>query len=368
MDMQVFEKNEEAGRMTRSASSTSGRVAGARRGGERATAHPVPGQKLIFVDDRGEGISRRLVRGHWAYFDAGGQRVTDRDEIDRLNHVGLPPAYERAWFAPQPNAHILATGIDARGRKQYRYHPDFVAGRDAGKFGRCAAFGEALPLVRARIERDLARRSLSRDRALASVIRLLDTGRIRVGNEAYARENGSFGATTLRMRHAKLHHGELMLRFKAKSGKLCTLRISDRRLVRFVRQMQDLPGQHLFQYLLDDGSVGTIGSSDVNAYIRETMGSDFTAKHFRTWRASALAYEWLATQDPVRLRPMLDFVASELCNTPAIVRKSYVHPMLIDLAKAESIGAGELPPLPRRTKWLSRFERGLIALLEREKD
>lgn len=352
--------------MTRPASSTSGRVAGARREGERASTETVPHQKLIFIDDHAAGISRRLLRGHWAYFDADGQRITDRDEIDRLNHIGLPPAYARAWFAPDPNAHILATGIDARGRKQYRYHPDFIADRDAGKFGRCAAFGQALPLIRARVEHDLAKRTLSRERALASVVRLLDTGRIRVGNEAYARENGSFGATTLRMRHAKLDRGKLMLRFKAKSGKLCTLSITDRRLVRFIKQMQDLPGQHLFQYLLDDGGIGAIGSSDVNAYIRETSGSDFTAKHFRTWRASALAFEWLTTHEQVRLRPMLDFVASELCNTPAIVRRSYVHPMLIDLAKAESTGADGSWPLPRRTRWLSRFERGLIALLARE--
>jgi DNA topoisomerase-1 len=328
----------------------------------------VPHTKLVFVDDQGPGITRRLLHGHWAYFDADGARIVERDEIDRLNHIGLPPAYEQAWFSPDPNTHIQATGIDARGRKQYRYHPDFTAVRDASKFGRCAAFGEALPLIRARVERDLAKRGLSRERALASVVRLLDTGRIRVGNEAYTRANGSFGATTLRRRHAKLDHDRLTLRFKAKSGKLCTLKVADRGLVRFVKQMQDLPGQHLFQCVAPDGTIDTIGSADVNAYIRETMGriegEDFTAKHFRTWRASALAYEWLSTQDHPRLRPMLDFVASELCNTPAIVRKSYVHPALIDLAKTER--GHESLPLPRRTRWLSRFERGLIAFLQRE--
>jgi DNA topoisomerase-1 len=330
----------------------------------------VPHRKLVFADDQDAGITRRQLHGHWAYFDPDGTRILDRDKIDRLNHIGLPPAYEQAWFSPDPDAHIQATGIDARGRKQYRYHPDFTAGRDASKFGRCAAFGEALPLIRARVERDLAKRSLSRERALASVVRLLDTGRIRVGNEAYARANGSFGATTLRMRHAKLDHGKLMLRFKAKSGKLCTLQATDRGLVRFVKQMQDLPGQHLFQCVAPDGTIDTVGSADVNAYIRETMGrvegEDFTAKHFRTWRASALAYEWLSTQDHPRLRPMLDFVSSELCNTPAIVRKSYVHPALIDLAKTENVE--RLPPLPRRTKWLSRFERGLIVFLKRQEE
>jgi len=369
----MVQKNEEAGRTSRSASSTSGRVAGARREGERASAATVPDRRIVFVDEQSAGIGRRLVRGHWAYFDAEGKRIVDREEIDRLNHIGLPPAYEAAWFSPDPDAHILATGIDARGRKQYRYHPDFIAGRDAGKFGRCAAFGRALPRLRERVARDLAKRSLSRDRALASVVRLLDTGRIRVGNEAYVRANGSFGATTLRMRHAKLDHGKLLLRFKAKSGKLCTLKVSDRGLVRFVKQMQDLPGQHLFQYIDDDGAIGTIGSSDVNAYIRETMGDqgesgDFTAKHFRTWRASALAFEWLATHEHARLQPMLDFVASELCNTPAIVRKSYVHPDLISLAKAEGTAIDAQLRLPRQTKWLSRYERGLLAFLEDEKN
>jgi DNA topoisomerase I len=327
----------------------------------------VPRQNLVFADEEVPGIRRRWLRGHWAYFNADGARIVDRNEIDRLNHIGLPPAYEQAWFSPDPNAHIQATGIDARGRKQYRYHPDFTAERNASKFARCAAFGKALPLIRARVERDLAKRSLSRERALASVVRLLDTGRIRVGNEAYARANGSFGATTLRMRHAKLDHDKLTLRFKAKSGKLCTLKVTDRGLVRFVKQIQDLPGQHLFQCVGPDGEIDTVGSADVNAYIRETMrsieGEGFTAKHFRTWRASALAYEWLSTQDHPRLRPMLDFVANELCNTPAIVRKSYVHPVLIDLAKAES--THDRLPLPRRTKWLSRFERGLITFLER---
>ncbi len=147
--------------------------------GERPLAVSVPHRKLVFVDDQHPGIRRRLLRGRWAYFDAGGARIVDRDEIDRLNQIGLPPAYEQAWFSPDPNAHIQATGIDARGRKQYRYHPDFTADRDASKFGRCVAFGEALPLIRARVEHDLAKRGLSRERALASVVRLLDTGRIR---------------------------------------------------------------------------------------------------------------------------------------------------------------------------------------------
>jgi len=319
--------------------------------------------RLVHVEEGMPGITRRKLRGHWAYYGPEGARITDRDEIDRLNHIALPPAYEAAWFAPVANAHILATGIDARGRKQYRYHPDFIAERDSRKFEACLAFAERLPLIRAQVEQDLRRRTLSAERALASVVRLLNSGRIRVGNEAYARENRSFGATTLRMRHARIEQGRLTLRFKAKSGKTCALRVSDRGLVRFIKQMQDLPGQHLFQYMRDDGTPCPIGSREVNAYIREAMGEDFTAKHFRTWRASALAFEWLATQQTTGLDPMLAFVASELCNTPAIARKSYVHPALIDLAKTDVQAFRAQLRLPRRTRWLSRYERGLMAYL-----
>lgn len=320
--------------------------------------------RLVHVNDEMAGITRRKLRGHWAYFDPDGHRIADRDEIDRLNHIALPPAYEKAWFAPLPNAHLLATGVDAKGRKQYRYHPDFVAGRDSHKFERCAAFGEALPDIRAQVEKDLAKRALSEERAVASVVRLLDTGRIRVGNESYAKANRSFGATTLRARHAKIDRGRLTLKFLAKSGKHCQLCVSDRGLIRFVKQVQDLPGQHLFQYMLEDGSACPVGSHEVNAYIRATMGEDFTAKDFRTWRASALAFEWLASAEQGGINAMLSFVADALCNTPAIARKSYVHPELIDTAKNRRNAFREALSLPRATKWMSRYERGLLAFLK----
>ncbi len=322
-------------------------------------------QALIFVDDSLPGIHRRKLRGHWAYFDPKGERVTQRDEIDRLNKIGLPPAYEDAWFAPSDQAHILATGIDAKGRKQYRYNPVFTAGRDTAKFESCAAFGRLLPLVRARVEDDLAGRDLSQQRAIASIVRMLDSGRIRIGNESYAKSNKSFGATTLRARHAKIAGGKLLLRFKAKSGKQCELRMTDRGLVRFVKQMQDLPGQHLFQYVRDDGEICPVSSSDVNAYIRETSGAEFTAKHFRTWAASALAFEWLAEQrKETGLNPMLGYVSEHLGNTPAIARKSYIHPTLVEVAKDSPIAFREGLRLPRKTRWLSKYERGLIDYLE----
>jgi len=320
--------------------------------------------KLRFADIAAPGITRRMIRGHWAYFDADGERVTDPDEVARLNSIALPPAYSEAWFAADPQSHILATGIDARGRKQYRYHPDFRADQDSQKFGRCAEFGRRLPALRERVKKDLAKRSLSADRAVASVVKLLDSGHIRVGNESYARSNGSFGATTLRARHVNVERGRLKVRFRAKSGKLCTFALRDRGLVRFVKQVQDLPGQHLFQWLDDEGIPHPIGSTDVNRYIRETMDAEFTAKDFRTWAASVLAFEFLVENDSCSLRAMLSHVADELGNTPAIARKSYVHPAVIDLVKSgeprKAIGQ-----LPRKTKWLTRCERCLIAYLEK---
>jgi len=320
--------------------------------------------RILFADLDMSGISRRLIRRRWAYFDPEGQRITDRAEIDRLNGIGLPPAYRDAWFSPKPDAHILAMGIDDKGRRQYRYHPDFIANRDSRKFERCVQFGQALPRIRKQVEADLATRSLSRQRALASIVRLLDSGRIRVGNECYARSNKSFGATTLLQRHASLSGNRLTLRFRAKSGKLCTFSVTDRGLVRFVRRMQDLPGQHLFQYIGEDGAIWPISSSDVNHYIKETMKADFSAKDFRTWTASVLAFEWLRERTVgTALGEMLAFVAQHLGNTPAIARKSYIHPMLIEMAKGTP-AAALANPLPRRTRWLSREERGLIALLD----
>ncbi|HVR91307.1 MAG TPA: DNA topoisomerase IB [Novosphingobium sp.] len=320
--------------------------------------------RLIFCDDSLPGITRRRAGRGWGYRDAQGKRITDRTEIDRLNAVGLPPAYEQAWFCPADNGHILATGVDAKGRKQYRYHPDFRAWREGEKFDHCAQFGRLLPLVRKRVADDLRSPKLTRERAIASIVRLLDTGGIRVGNEAYAKENHSFGASTLRMNHASVTGHVLKLRFKAKSGKLREMRITDRSLTRFVKQMQDLPGQQLFQYLDEDGAACPVGSSDVNEYLRETMGEDFTAKHFRTWHASALGMELLAdTDDQLGLKPLLDAVSERLGNTPAIARKSYVHPAVLALVERQDKWRKTLK-LPRETQWLSRHERALIDLLD----
>jgi DNA topoisomerase-1 len=321
---------------------------------------------LRFVDDSHPGITRMKKGRAWAYFDPEGTRITDRDEIDRLNAIALPPAYTDAWFYPKANGHLLATGIDARGRKQYRYHPEFRAQRDCLKFDGLARFGCLLPLVRKRVEEDLARRGLTRERAIASVLRLLDSTAIRIGNEAYAKSNKSFGATTLRMRHAAVSGQTLKLRFKAKSGKLMETRLTDRSLARFVRAMQDLPGQHLFQFLDTDGEPSPVDSGDVNDYLKSTMGEDFTAKHFRTWAASTAGFELIAESNGhVGMKALLAHVSDRLGNTPAIARKSYIHPAVLALVgdPDEQAAFRNTLRLPRGTRWLSRHERGLIAYL-----
>lgn len=320
--------------------------------------------KLIYVDDELPGITRKRAGKGWAYYDAQGELIRDPAERRRLNAIALPPAYSDAWFCPAPNGHILATGIDAKGRKQYRYHPEFRAAREKEKFDGCLVFGNLLPLVRKRVEEDLAGRKLTRERAIASVVRLLDLGAMRIGNEGYAKANRSYGATTLRQRHAEVTGRTLRLRYKGKSGKLREVSLTDGALARVVRMMQDLPGQHVFQYIDDDGELHAVGSHDVNDYLCETMGEHFTAKNFRTWHASVLGFQMLAeAEGRLPLKAMLDVVAEHLGNTPAVTRKSYVHPAVIDLvARQEEWRAGLR--LPRATHWLSREERGLIELLE----
>ena len=320
--------------------------------------------RLIHVDDSLPGISRTRSGVGWLYRDAKGKIIRDRDEIDRLNAIALPPAYTDAWFCPAANGHILATGYDARGRKQYRYHPDFRIAREADKYDRCAAFGHALPLLRARLADDLNRRTLCSERVVAAVVRLLDLAALRVGNEQYVAANKSFGATTLRQRHAKLSGKTLRLKYVAKGGAMREVTISDRSLTTLVRRLQDLPGQNLFQY--DDGAgICAVASEDVNAYIREAMGGDFSAKHFRTWTASVEAFAFLYdAPNPPTLKTMLEHVAGRLGNTPAIARKAYVHPAMLAAAQAREDFAATVGKLPRATRYLSRYERGFLTYLE----
>lgn len=320
--------------------------------------------KLVYVDDSLPGITRKRSGKGWSYYDAKGALIADAAEKKRLNAIALPPAYVDAWFCPAPNGHILAIGYDARGRKQYRYHPDFRTARESEKFDGCLIFGELLPLVRKRVEDDLTQRELTRERAVASVIRLLDLGAVRVGNEGYAKANKSFGATTLRRRHAEVTGRRLKLRFKAKGGVLREVTLSDGALVRVVRKMQDLPGQHVFKYVDEEGDVCSVDSGDVNGYLRETMGQDFTAKNFRTWHASVLALKLLAeAKEKIPLKAVLADVAEHLGNTPAVTRKSYIHPAVIALVERQEEWRDGLA-LPRSTQWLAREERALVALLE----
>jgi DNA topoisomerase-1 len=323
---------------------------------------------LAYVDDSLiPGITRRKRGRYWQYFAHDGSRIADRDEIDRLNAVGLPPAYERAWYCPDPNGHIQAIGYDAKGRKQYRYHPLFREQQDGEKYGKLAAFGHALPKLRKRVEEDLAKRAVSKEAVVAAVVRLLDCEHIRVGNEQYAKENKSFGATTIRSRHVKQLGRTVRMKFKGKHGIERELNITDRNLTRIVRKVQDLPGQHLFQYVDDEGGACPVTSADVNAYIKQATGGDFTAKHFRTWGASAIFFDQLcnsAAGEKIGLRTALEPVAEALGNTPAISRKSYVHPALIEAVKDNPRDPLGGLKCPRAGKYLSRSERGLLMFLE----
>ncbi len=323
--------------------------------------------RLRHCSDKIPGITRQRAGTGWAYYLPNGERITDRDEIDRLNRIALPPAYADAWYCPWSHGHLLATGIDAKGRKQYRYHPDFRAQQEADKFERCADFGRVLPKLRAKVAKDLAGRKLARDTVVAAVVRLLDLGHIRVGNEAYAKTNKSFGATTLRNRHVRVKGPKLRLEYVGKSGKKQRLTIEDRRLARIVRQTQDLPGQHLFEYLDSEGRPVPVTSEDVNDYIREATGTDFTAKHFRTWGATLLAFEHIletAKGGKLSLKPMLEAVAAALGNTPAISRKSYIHPALIALCREGEAGELCSLKLPRSTQYMTGRERALIGFLD----
>ncbi len=321
--------------------------------------------KIVYSDDSKPGITRKKVRNGWGYWTPKGERITDREEIDRLNGIGLPPAYDKAWFNPRPNGHIQAVGWDEKGRKQYRYHTGYREAQEAAKYERCAAFGHVLPKIRKQVEADIASRRLDKDHAVAAVIRLLDIGHLRVGNEAYVEANESYGATTLREQHGEVRGSTLRLRFKGKSGKERDCKIVDKPLARTVRKMQDLDEEHLFSWVDDAGQAHPVSSSDVNDYIQRIAGQEFSAKHFRTWGASVAAFEALAgaTSD-LSLKTMLEPVVERLGNTPAIARKSYVHPSLIDLVKKGQSAFRSALRLPRSARYLSREERGLIQFLE----
>jgi DNA topoisomerase I len=287
---------------------------------------------LVYVTDTMPGI-RRVRRGErFAYLRHDGKPLRDAAEIERIRKLAIPPAYTDVWICPLPHGHLQATGRDARGRKQYRYHPQWRLARDADKFDRMLDFGAVLPRIRRRVKQDLARPSSGhphRAAVLAALVRLLDTTLLRVGNDEYARSNGSYGLTTLRNRHAAVQGSSLRLRFRGKHGIVSDVALEDPRVARVVRRCQAMPGQELFAYEDDDGSIRSVGSADVNDYLREVSGAEFTAKDFRTWHATshalALAMQGRAAGE------ILSEVAQRLGNTVAVCRKSYVHPGVFEV-------------------------------------
>jgi DNA topoisomerase-1 len=288
---------------------------------------------LRYVDPSDPGIVRIRRGDTFAYREASGKVVRDAESIGRIRALAIPPAWEDVWISPSPDGHIQAVGRDARGRRQYRYHARWQQVRDESKYERTIAFARALPKLRRQVERDLRRRGLPREKVVAAAVRLLETTMIRVGNEEYARQNRSFGLTTLRDRHAKIKGETLKLTFRGKSGKDHEVGLRDRRLARVVKACQDLPGQRLFQYVDDDGRPQHIDSDDVNAYLRDAMGSEFSAKDFRTWAGTVLAaraFQELEEGGPSRLKSAVEEVAKKLGNTPAVCRKCYIHPQIID--------------------------------------
>ena len=292
---------------------------------------------LRYVTDSEHGLARvRRGRG-FVYRAADGTAVRDAATLARIRALAIPPAWTRVWICPAANGHLQAVGRDVRGRKQYRYHPRWREVRDETKYERLVEFGRALPAIRRRVAADLRRPGLAREKVLATVVRLLEATLIRVGNEAYARQNGSYGLTTLRDRHVHVKGARLRFEFRGKGGKRHVADVSDRRLAAVVRQCQDLPGHELFQYVDDAGARQSIGSADVNAYLHALSGRDFTAKDFRTWAGTVLAADILrarALEDAPPAKSavvaMIRDVADRLRNTPAVCRRCYVHPEVIE--------------------------------------
>lgn len=293
---------------------------------------------LVYVTDEERGIRRERKGDAFVYYKPNGDPVTDEATLERVRKLAIPPAYVDVWICPRANGHLQATGRDARGRKQYRYHPQFRELRESTKYEHMMEFARALPAIRAKLAEHMALRGLPREKVLATVVHLLETTLIRVGNDDYAKTNKSYGLTTLRNPHVKVDGSELRFQFKGKSGKTWRLQVKDRRIARIVRACQDLPGQRLFQYKDENGEVREVTSADVNAYLREVTGTDITAKDFRTWAGTVMAalalqeFEAFDTQAAQKknLKAAIERVSSRLGNTPTICRKCYIHPEVLN--------------------------------------
>jgi DNA topoisomerase-1 len=321
---------------------------------------------LRYVSDEGlPGITRHGAPGRFYYKRPDGSPVRDKSTLNRIKALVIPPAWKNVWIAPFANAHLMATGRDARGRKQYRYHPGFAAVRDADKYAHLARFAASLPAIRSRLKRDMARPGLPREKILATIVTLLEETLIRIGNEDYARANNSFGLTTLRNRHVKVKGAQLRFLFKGKSGKRWSLSVQDRRVARVIRSCQELPGQHLFEYRDDGGAVHAVSSTDVNTYLREIANADVSAKDFRTWAGTvkaAMALRDRREGGKEAVRAVVADVAEELGNTVAVCRKCYIHPQIIAAFEAGTLRLR----VPRRGRdGLSAAEYAVLAYLRR---
>ncbi len=300
---------------------------------------------LTYVSDDTPGIRRQKSGKKFIYFAVNGDRIRDAETIRRIDSLAIPPAYKDVWICPLPNGHLQATGRDAKGRKQYRYHPLWRSIRDQTKFSRMMAFSQALPELRRRLEKDLSRPGLPKEKVLAAVLKIMELTRIRVGNEEYAKTNHSFGLTTLHDEHVHIAGSKIEFQFRGKSGVEHDIEISDRRLAKVVKRCQDLPGQELFQYIDEHGNPQDITSSDVNDYLREVTGQEFTAKDFRTWAGTVLAASHLAeigrftsqTAAKKNITQAIKTVAAHLGNRPATCRKYYVHPIVLEAYLDESL-------------------------------
>jgi DNA topoisomerase-1 len=334
---------------------------------------------LRYVSDTSPGIARKRAGKGFSYVGPDGERISDKKEIARIRSLVIPPAYTDVWICPHPNGHIQATGRDARGRKQYRYHPRWREIRDETKFGRMLEFSQALPVIRARVERDLSRPGLSREKVLATVVQLLEWTGIRVGNDEYARANRSFGLTTLRSHHVEISGSKLRFQFRGKGGKIHDVALTDRRLARIVTHCQAIPGETLFQYVDADNVRQTVDSGDVNRYLREITSQEITAKDFRTWAGTIQAVGALQELGPAgtereaksAILRAIDQVVKRLNNTRAVCRKYYVHPAVFETYQAgtmlEALGNGNGTAAAAAAAALSAEEQAVVRLLSRQR-
>ncbi|MBX3531820.1 MAG: DNA topoisomerase IB [Rhizobiaceae bacterium] len=336
-----------------------------------ATEAAVERASLAYVSDTEPGIRRKGAPKRFRYIDANGRKIGEGAALERIRALSIPPAWTDVWICPDADGHIQATGRDMKDRKQYRYHERWAACRDEVKFSSLAAFARALPKLRERTDADLRRRGLPRDKVLASIVWLLDNTMIRVGNAQYARDNKSFGLTTLRSRHIQIDGAKLRFDFKGKSGKDWKVRLTDRRMARVLKGLQELPGQHLFQYVGDDGERRVVRSEHVNAWIAEATGDDFTSKHFRTWGGTVRAMSILAGRELPEgnvkraLNAAIDEVAGRLGNTRGVCRRCYVHPAVIEHWQEGKLGEEVKAVKRARRKGLDDEEAVVAAWLEK---